>query len=100
MTQASIGTTAEAAIDEASRCFGRAGRRPGCPLLHRRLANELVKRSACTESRCWMARVTPLSTEAHLQTLCGDPAEAVQVTPRRFAFRYRSASHFIEVCCL
>jgi len=36
-------------------------------------------------------------TEAHLRTLFGDAAAAVQNTPRHFAFRYRSAAHFIEV---
>ena len=36
-------------------------------------------------------------TEAHLRTLFGDAAAAVQATPRHFAFRYRSAAHFIEV---
>ena len=36
-------------------------------------------------------------TEAHLWTLFGDAAAAVQATPRHFAFRYRSAAHFIEV---
>ena len=36
-------------------------------------------------------------TEAHVRTLFGDTAAAVQVTPRHFAFRYRSAAHFIDV---
>ena len=36
-------------------------------------------------------------TEAHLRTLFGTAASAVQATPRHFAFRYRSAAHFIEV---
>ena len=36
-------------------------------------------------------------TEAHLRTLFGDAAAAVQATPRHFAFRYRSTAHFIEV---
>ncbi len=36
-------------------------------------------------------------TEAHLRALFGDAAAALQVTPRVFAFRYRSAAHFIEV---
>ncbi|MES2718668.1 MAG: class I SAM-dependent methyltransferase [Pseudomonadota bacterium] len=36
-------------------------------------------------------------TEAHLRTLFGSAASAVQATPRDFAFRYRSAAHFIEV---
>lgn len=36
-------------------------------------------------------------TEAHLRTLFGDAAAAVQCAPRQFAFRYRSAAHFIEV---
>ena len=36
-------------------------------------------------------------TEAHLRTLFGDTALAVQATPRHFAFRYRSTAHFIEV---
>jgi SAM-dependent methyltransferase len=36
-------------------------------------------------------------TEAHLQKLFGDAAAEVQVTPRDFAFRYRSAAHFIDV---
>jgi len=36
-------------------------------------------------------------TEAHLRTLFGDAAAAVQATPRHFAFRYRSAAHFIDV---
>ena len=36
-------------------------------------------------------------TEAHLHTLFGEAAAAVQATPRHFAFRYRSAAHFIDV---
>jgi SAM-dependent methyltransferase len=36
-------------------------------------------------------------TEAHLCTLFGDTAASVQATPRHFAFRYRSAAHFIDV---
>ena len=36
-------------------------------------------------------------TEAHLRTLFGANAAAVQATPREFAFRYRSAAHFIDV---
>jgi ubiquinone/menaquinone biosynthesis C-methylase UbiE len=36
-------------------------------------------------------------TEAHLRTLFGDTAATVQATPRHFAFRYRSAAHFIDV---
>jgi hypothetical protein len=36
-------------------------------------------------------------TEAHLRTLFGDAASAVQTTPRHFAFRYRSAAHFVDV---
>jgi SAM-dependent methyltransferase len=36
-------------------------------------------------------------TEAHLRTLFGDAAAAVHSTPRHFAFRYRSAAHFIDV---
>jgi ubiquinone/menaquinone biosynthesis C-methylase UbiE len=36
-------------------------------------------------------------TEAHLRTLFGDAAVAVQVTPRHFQFRYRSAAHFVDV---
>jgi ubiquinone/menaquinone biosynthesis C-methylase UbiE len=36
-------------------------------------------------------------TEAHLRTLFGEAAAAVQATPRHFAFRYRSAAHFIHV---
>lgn len=36
-------------------------------------------------------------TEDHLRTLFGDAGAALQITPRRFAFRYRSASHFIDV---
>ena len=36
-------------------------------------------------------------TEAHVRALFGDTAAAVQTTPQHFAFRYRSAAHFIEV---
>jgi ubiquinone/menaquinone biosynthesis C-methylase UbiE len=36
-------------------------------------------------------------TEAHLRTLFGDTARTVNITPRQFVFRYRSASHFIDV---
>ena len=36
-------------------------------------------------------------TEAHLRTLFGDTAAAIRATPRHFAFRYRSAAHFVEV---
>jgi ubiquinone/menaquinone biosynthesis C-methylase UbiE len=36
-------------------------------------------------------------TEAHLRSLFGDAAALVQATTRHFAFRYRSAAHFIEV---
>jgi hypothetical protein len=36
-------------------------------------------------------------TEAHLRTLFGDAAAAIEATPRVFNFRYRSAAHFIEV---
>ena len=36
-------------------------------------------------------------TEAHVRTLFGSAAGAVQATPRHFAFRYRSAAHFIDV---
>jgi len=36
-------------------------------------------------------------TEAHVRALFGDTAKAVQATPQHFAFRYRSASHFVEV---
>ncbi len=46
------------------------------------------------------AGVSPPSlwgTEAHLHTLFGDMAAAVEATPRVFTFRYRSAAHFIEV---
>ena len=35
--------------------------------------------------------------ESHLRTLFGERAAAIAVTPRQFAFRYRSAAHFIEV---
>ena len=36
-------------------------------------------------------------TEAHVRALFGDTAAAVQATPQHFAFRYRSAAHFIDV---
>jgi ubiquinone/menaquinone biosynthesis C-methylase UbiE len=36
-------------------------------------------------------------TEAHLRTLFGEAAAAVQAIPRHFAFRYRSADHFVDV---
>ena len=36
-------------------------------------------------------------TEAHLRTLFGEAAAALQATPRHFTFRYRSAAHFVEV---
>ena len=36
-------------------------------------------------------------TEEHIRTLFGEAAAAVQITPRHFAFRYRSAAHFVEV---
>jgi ubiquinone/menaquinone biosynthesis C-methylase UbiE len=35
--------------------------------------------------------------ESHLQALFADSAAAVQVTPRVFNFRYRSAAHFVDV---
>lgn len=35
--------------------------------------------------------------EAHLRALFGDTAAVIDVTPRLFNFRYRSAAHFIEV---
>jgi ubiquinone/menaquinone biosynthesis C-methylase UbiE len=35
--------------------------------------------------------------ESHLQSLFGERAAAIAVTPRQFNFRYRSAAHFIEV---
>ena len=35
--------------------------------------------------------------ESHLQTLFGAQAATIEVTPRRFNFRYRSAAHFIDV---
>ncbi|MDB5928758.1 MAG: Methyltransferase type 11 [Polaromonas sp.] len=35
--------------------------------------------------------------EGHLRTFFGDSAGALQITPRQFNFRYRSAAHFIEV---
>ena len=36
-------------------------------------------------------------TEAHLNTLFCDAAATVRATPRDFAFRYRSAAHFIDI---
>ncbi len=36
-------------------------------------------------------------SEAHLRTLFGQQAAAIDVTRRMFNFRYRSAAHFIEV---
>ena len=36
-------------------------------------------------------------TEAHVRSLFGEKAMAVQTTPKHFAFRYRSAAHFVEV---
>jgi SAM-dependent methyltransferase len=36
-------------------------------------------------------------TEAHLRSLFGPAAAAVQARPLHFAFRYRSAAHFIDV---
>lgn len=35
--------------------------------------------------------------ETHLQALFGDSAARLQVTPRVFNFRYRSAAHFVDV---
>ena len=35
--------------------------------------------------------------EAHLRSLFGDSAASLQVTPRVFNFRYRSAAHFVDV---
>jgi ubiquinone/menaquinone biosynthesis C-methylase UbiE len=35
--------------------------------------------------------------EAHLHALFGDKAARIDVTPRVFNFRYRSAAHFIEI---
>jgi ubiquinone/menaquinone biosynthesis C-methylase UbiE len=35
--------------------------------------------------------------ETHLQSLFGDSAASLQVTPRVFNFRYRSAAHFVDV---
>jgi ubiquinone/menaquinone biosynthesis C-methylase UbiE len=35
--------------------------------------------------------------KSHLQSLFGEQAAAIDVTPRIFNFRYRSAAHFIEV---
>jgi ubiquinone/menaquinone biosynthesis C-methylase UbiE len=35
--------------------------------------------------------------DAHLHKLFGDKAAAIDVTPRQFNFRYRSAAHFIDV---
>ena len=36
-------------------------------------------------------------TEAHVRALFGDTAASVQAAQRHFAFRYRSAAHFVEV---
>ena len=36
-------------------------------------------------------------TESHVRALFGNAAATVQATPKHFAFRYRSAAHFIEV---
>lgn len=36
-------------------------------------------------------------TEAHLRELFGNAASALQITPRQFVFRYRSAAHYVEV---
>ena len=36
-------------------------------------------------------------TEAHLRTLFGAAAAELQIRPREFVFRYRSAAHWIEV---
>lgn len=36
-------------------------------------------------------------TRAHLQSLFGERVTAIDVTPRLFNFRYRSAAHFIDV---
>jgi ubiquinone/menaquinone biosynthesis C-methylase UbiE len=35
--------------------------------------------------------------ETHLRSLFGDSAASLQVTPRVFNFRYRSAAHFVDV---
>jgi ubiquinone/menaquinone biosynthesis C-methylase UbiE len=35
--------------------------------------------------------------ESHLHTLFGEGAARIQVTPRSFNFRYRSAAHFVDV---
>jgi ubiquinone/menaquinone biosynthesis C-methylase UbiE len=35
--------------------------------------------------------------KTHLQSLFGDSAASLQVTPRIFNFRYRSAAHFVDV---
>jgi hypothetical protein len=35
--------------------------------------------------------------ETHLQSLFGDSAASLKVTPRVFPFRYRSAAHFVDV---
>lgn len=35
--------------------------------------------------------------ESHLRSLFGDRAANMQVTPRFFSFRYRSAAHFVDV---
>jgi hypothetical protein len=36
-------------------------------------------------------------TEAHLRELLGDRAATIDVVERTFAFRYRSAAHFVDV---
>jgi ubiquinone/menaquinone biosynthesis C-methylase UbiE len=36
-------------------------------------------------------------TEAHLRSLFGEQLASIQITPRLFNFRYRSAAHFIDV---
>ncbi|MDI4632017.1 methyltransferase domain-containing protein [Pelomonas sp. V22] len=36
-------------------------------------------------------------TEAHLRELFGNKAARLQITPRQFVFRYRSAPHYVEV---
>lgn len=36
-------------------------------------------------------------TEAHLRELFGSNAARLQITPRQFVFRYRSAAHYVEV---
>ncbi len=34
---------------------------------------------------------------SHLESLFGDSASSITVTPREFSFRYRSAAHFVDV---